>query len=77
MSASLAFVRTWMVGSHTATLTCPRPAPGQMLAAVIEWAPSEPNRLNASELAAYRAGRNAALADLAQELGLRVALIEA
>jgi len=78
MSAeAAALVRTWSVGSRTVTLTVQRARPGQMLSACIEWAPDEPQRLNAAELAEYRAGRNAALAELAREMGIRVAVLEA
>lgn len=76
MSAEAAFTRSWAVGAFTASLSAPRPKPGQQLAAVIEWAPSVPARLTPDELAAYRAGRDAALLELATELGASVAVVD-
>ncbi len=76
MSAELAVTRSWPVGRYTATLSTPRPKAGACLAAAVEWAPSTPDRLSASELAAYLAGRNVALRDLARELGITVAVVD-
>ena len=45
-------------------------------AAVVEWSPDVPEQLSAEELQAYQVGRNAALAEIAQELGIRVAVID-
>ncbi|MBN8491060.1 MAG: hypothetical protein J0M00_06485 [Burkholderiales bacterium] len=76
MNAEAGFIRTWRVGRFTVTLTCPRPAAGTTMAASVEWAPDQPRRLTEAELRAYRAGRNAALEDLAVELGVNVAVLE-
>lgn len=46
------------------------------MGAVIEWAPERPRQLSADELAQYRAGRNAALAELAELTGRTVAVLE-
>lgn len=77
MSAEGAFTRTWQVGRYTATLSAPRPKPGAFQCALIEWEPNAPDRLTDAELQAYRRGRDAALADLARALGIRVAVVEA
>ena len=73
MSAEAAFVRTWPVGRWTATLSVPSAAfaVGQPVHAVVEWSPAIPGRpLTPSELKQYRAGREAAFADLARTKGL-------
>lgn len=77
MSATAGFTRTWRVGGFTATLTAPVPKPGAMASAVIEWEPAIPGRLSADELKQYRAGRDSALADLARDLGITVAVVDA
>jgi hypothetical protein len=76
MAAEAAFTRSWPVGAYTATLTSPVPARGQTRSAVIEWTPSVPARLTPDDLQAYREGRARAVADLARETGLRIALVE-
>lgn len=76
MSGEAAFSRSWPVGQLTVTLSCPRPKPGQVLSAVIEWSPRRPVRLQPAELAQYRAGRDAALRDLSSEFGLTVGVVE-
>ena len=70
-----AFTATWRVGSRTVTLTSPRPKPGRALSATIEWDPGMPRKLSPAEMAEYRAGRDAALADMAQALGITVAVV--
>jgi hypothetical protein len=42
----------------------------------MEWAPDLPGRLSAEEINQYRKGRNAALLDIARELGVRIALVD-
>lgn len=71
-----ALVRSWPVGSRTATLTVPRPAPGSVLSAVIEWSPDAPRGLSGAEWKQYRDGRNAALAEVAAELGVSAAVLD-
>lgn len=44
--------------------------------AAAEWAPDEPSRLSNEEWAQYRAGRNRALAMIAAELGINVAVMD-
>jgi hypothetical protein len=76
MSTEAAFSRTWPVGRYTATLSSPAPVRGETRAAVVEWSPAMPRRLTADELAQYRAGRDAALAALADELRITVAVVD-
>lgn len=77
MSAeSAAFVRSWPVGQRTCTLTMPKVKRGGVRATAIEWAPDKPAKLTAEEWQEYREGRNAALAELSQHLGGRVAVVE-
>jgi hypothetical protein len=68
--------RSWKVGERTVTLTIPRPSAGRPLFATAEWAPSEPARLNTEEWTAYRLGRHQAIAELAAELGIGIAVLE-
>jgi len=70
------FVRSWQVGDRTATLTVPRVRAGAIRAATIEWTPDRPATLITAEWTHYRAGRDAAIADLALVLGMRVACVE-
>lgn len=76
MTAEAVFTRTWRVGHRTVTLTAPRPKPGAVASVVMEWEPNMPRRLTPDEMTAYRSGRDAALAELAVELGGPVAVIE-
>lgn len=69
-------VRSWRVGERTVTLTLPSRKPGQMLSAAVEWSPSEPTRLSMEEWREYRAGRSKAIAELAAELGINVAVLD-
>jgi hypothetical protein len=82
MSAATAIVsRSWPVGARTACLSVPRPEPGKPAhfpggACVIEWTPSPPSKLTPGEWQQYRQGRNAAVAQIAKELGIAVAVLE-
>lgn len=77
MSASAAVLtRSWQVGAHTVTLTIPRPVAGETKTAAFEWSPAKPQRLSTAELGQYRAGRDAAITELSEAMGLRVALVE-
>lgn len=76
MSAAAGFSRTWAVGKYRATLSCPRPRPGVTASACIEWFPHVPQRLTLREVDEYRAGRASALADLARELRVSVAVVD-
>lgn len=78
MSAELPlFTSSWKVGRrHTVTLTVQRPQAGRSTNAVIEWTPAKPAHLTRAQLADYRTGRDQALAQMARESGLRVALLE-
>lgn len=71
------FSRSWKVGRWTATLTMPTPRPGGVMAVAIEWSPELPHRLSTDEVAQYRAGRAAAVAELSALIGGRIAVVEA
>lgn len=79
MSASAAILtRTWPVGSRTVTLTVPRldGRKAHPVCVSCDWSPSVPTALTADEWRAYRAGRDSALAELSEELGGRVGVLE-
>ena len=76
MSAAATITRTWVVGSRTVTLAVPPLAQGGLMHAVAEWAPDQPKRLNQAEAEQYRVGRNRAIAEIAAELGITVAVVE-
>jgi hypothetical protein len=77
MSAtSAALVRQFKVGPYSITLSVPKVAPGGAASACVEWEPHMPKRLSVMELAQYRAGRDAAIAEIANELGGTVAVME-
>ncbi len=73
---SAAMTRTWRVGWRTCTLTAPQTRGGQVAVASIEWSPNLPRRLSRRELRQYRAGRDAAFADLCSEFGIQGAIYE-
>lgn len=68
-------VRSWTCGRYTCELTVQRPKPGALMHAVCEWSPCEPSRLSTEEWREFRHGRNQALASLAEELGINVAVL--
>jgi hypothetical protein len=76
MSAQPAFTLTWRVGEYRATLECPRPRPGHTQCLVMSWEPSVPTRLSADEIQQYRAGRDSAVADLAEAMRVNVAVVD-
>jgi len=59
-----------------ATISIARGPGGKPGAMAVEWAPHNPGRLSPREWNDYRAGRDAVLAKLAQQLGGRVAVVE-
>ena len=69
-------VRSWKAGGYTCEMTVQRPKPGAVVNALVEWSPNEPSRLTAEEWAEYRAGRNRAIAQLAAELCINVAVLD-
>jgi hypothetical protein len=71
-----ALVRTFAVGERTVTVTVPRAAPGAVVAMAFEWSPDTPPRLSPSEWREYRTGRDAALAELADVIGGKIAVVE-
>ena len=77
MSGEAAFaVRSWPVGERMCTLSVPAFKPGGVVHAVCEWSPDEPSRLSIEERREYHFGRNHALAGIAAELGINVAVLE-
>lgn len=68
--------QSWPVGTFTVTMSIRRPIPGTASSVVIEWAPHEPSRLSGHEVAEYRAGRAAAVAELSRLLGRRIVVAE-
>lgn len=77
MSAEAAFAsRTWSVGRYECTLTVPRPKPGQVMQACMEWTPEQPRKLTNEEITQYRQGRNKALTEISQSLGIKTAVLE-
>ncbi len=71
-----AMTRTWRVGKRRVTMTVPRLRNGQVSMATIEWLPTMPRKLSRREWRQYRAGRNAAFAELCGDLGVRGVLCE-
>ncbi len=71
-----AITRTWQVGRRKVTATVPQVRTGQVLHAAIEWCPDMPRKLSRREWGQYRAGRDAAIAELFAELGIRGAVLE-
>ena len=74
-----ALVRTFTVGKRfTVTVTMQRPERGKVVNTTMEWEPDvpAPGSLTDGEIADYRAGRNAAVAELAEAAGLNVAVVE-
>jgi hypothetical protein len=71
-----AVARTFRVGRRTCTITIPRPTPGFACCLSVEWAPDIPAQLSSRELAEYRAGRDGAIALLAQQFDTRAVVIE-
>jgi hypothetical protein len=76
MTDSIAVSRSFRVGRYTCTLSTPRPERGAVLAMVAEWSPHVPTRLSSTELRAYRAGRDAFVAELAAQIGGTAAVVE-
>ena len=76
MGEQAALVRSWRVGKRRVTCTVPQVRSGQVLHAAFEWTPDMPRRLSRRELKQYRAGRDAAFADLFADLGVKGAVLE-
>ncbi len=76
MAEKAALVRTWRVGKRKVTVTVPQIRTGQVLYAAFEWTPNMPRRLSRREWRQYRKGRDAAFAELFEELGIRGAVLE-
>jgi hypothetical protein len=71
-----ASVRSFRVGKRMVTMTLAKPVPGGTAHTVAEWAPNPLSRLTKREIKQYQAGRDAALRELAEQFGTRMAVIE-
>ena len=78
MAQSPAISRTFRVGRlWRCTWTIQKPVAGTVASSVVEWEPDIPGRpLNEAELRDYRAGRNAVMADLAEQTGMKTMVVE-
>ncbi len=77
MSAEAAsLTRSFHVGHRIVTVTMPATRRGKVQYMTTEWAPDLPQRLSKREWRQYRAGRNAAVAELAERGGIEAAIIE-
>jgi hypothetical protein len=65
---------TFVVGRYTCTMTFPLPAGSA--ATIATWLPETPGKLAPEELAQYRAGRDALMAEVARQTGLNIAIVE-
>ena len=71
-----AMTRSWRVGKRTVTATVPQVRAGQVQCTSMEWDPDMPRKLSRREWQQYRAGRDAAFAELFAELGIKGAVVE-
>lgn len=73
-----AVLRSFKVGHRICTIALRRPAPGQEIDYLMaDWSPDAPARLtDEREIAEYRAGRDAAVAELAELIGGNIAIAE-
>lgn len=65
-------VRTWEVGPRVCRMAVSVSRAGALVPGPIEWLPDRPARLSRGEWAQFRAGRAAALAELAAAYGREV-----
>ena len=71
-----ALTRSFRVGRRTVTVTMPTPRKGEARCMTMEWTPDMPKRLSKREWRRYRAGRDAAVAELAELAGVKVMIVE-
>ncbi len=71
-----ALVSTFRVGSRIVTMTLPAFRPGEVSHITTEWEPDLPRWLSKREWNQYRAGRDAAVAELARGAGVKAAILE-
>lgn len=76
MSAEGALSRSWIVGRYRCSLSVPPPKLGGLSCCSVEWSPCLPTKLSAAELATYTARRDAAIAEVASELGIKALVVE-
>lgn len=76
MTEAALLVRTFRVGRRTVTLDVQAPvAAAARHFITAAWSPDVPQHLNRAERRAFRSGMEAALAEVAQELGVSVAAV--
>ena len=71
-----ALVRDFRVGHRMCTITVQMPKLGITTNVTAEWSPDAPTNLSRSELDQYRKGRDRALAEIGDQIGGNVAVIE-
>ncbi len=76
MGEKAELVKSWRVGKRRVTLTVAQPKAGQVVHSVFEWEPDVPRRLSGRELKQYRAGRDAAFAEVFAEAGVKGMVLE-
>lgn len=73
-NATAAIEITFSVGRYVCHMAYPLPAGSGQLEA--NWSPEMPAKLSAAEMSQYRAGRDALIAQVAEQTGLNVAVVE-
>jgi hypothetical protein len=71
-----AFVRSFRIGRYTCTIAIPHCTPGGAVQMTRVWHPELRRPLTAAELRQYRAGRDAALRELSELIGMRTNMVE-
>ena len=71
-----ALVREFRVGHRMCTITVQMPKLGIMTNMTAEWSPEAPTNLSRTELNQYRKGRDRVLAELGNQIGGKVAVVE-
>ena len=69
--------RSFPVGERTVTLTATLPASQRASPCTLAWQPAAPSALSASEWRELRVGRRVAIDEIAAELGVNPAAIDA
>ena len=71
-----ALVREFPVGHRVCTIKVRMPKLGVTTNVIAEWSPDAPTNLSRSELDQYRKGRDRVLAEIGDQIGGKVAVIE-
>jgi hypothetical protein len=72
----MSITTTFRVGKRKCTMTLELPTQDNVTHVACEWHPTVPSRLTKKELAQYRSGRDAALAELGAILNGKIAVVE-